>query len=135
MKRTNTKNIEGIGTINFRDVSLCYSDIGLYIPITEINATVKEQYEKCKNWFKEDFEREKNLQLTDFTLFHDISLHINLDNGECSFNVLIILWVEDENGEEIKAEFYDPFPVEIKEEDAGYIKGKVIQKLSEVFFK
>ena len=135
MKRTNTKKIEGIGTINFKDVSLCYSDIGLYIPITEINATVKEQYEKCKSWFKESFEKENNLHLTDFTLFHDISLHINLDKGECSFSVSIILWVEDENGEEIKAEFYDPFPVEIKEEDAGYIKGKVIQKLTEVFFK
>lgn len=136
MRRTNKKNIEGLGVVDFKGCSLCYSDIGLFIPIEETNATVKAEYEKCEKWFKESFTTKyPELALEDFILNYDISLHINIDSGECEFTVAIIIWVEDENGKEITSEFYDPFPVEIAEEDAGYIKGKVIQKLADIFFK
>lgn len=136
MRRENKRNIEGLGVVDFKGCNLCYSDIGLYIPIEEANATVKAEYEKSERWFTESFATtHPELSLADYTLNHDISLHININNDECEFSVAIIMWVDDENGEEIHAEFYDPFSVDISEEDAGYIKGKIIQKLSDIFFK
>ena len=59
---------------------------------------------------------------------------MDLDNGKVKYSVAIILWIENEQGEEIHVEFYDPFEVEINDEDNSYLKKLVLKKLVDSFF-
>ena len=129
------KNFENIGKVAVNDITLCDTEIGLYIPIEKMSQNIREKYEWSKNSFEETFAKNyPELNLSDFTLIHDISLHMNINNSEITYSVAIILWVEDENGKEIDAEFYDPFDVEINAEDNKYLKKLVMNKLMEAFF-
>lgn len=132
MKR---KNFENIGKVAVNDITLCDTEIGLFIPIEKMSQNIREKYEWSENSFKETFAKNHpELNLSDFTLIHDISLHMNISNSEITYSVAIILWVEDENGKEIDVEFYDPFDVEINAEDNKYLKKLVMNKLMEAFF-
>ena len=100
-----------------------------------MSQNIKEKYEWSKKSFEDSFKKSHpELDLSDFTLIHDISLHMNINNSEITYLVAIILWVEDENGNEIDVEFYDPFEVEINAEDNKYLKKLVMNKLMEAFF-
>ena len=129
------KNFENIGKVAVNDITLCDTEIGLFIPIEKMSQNIREKYEWSENSFKKTFAKNHpELNLSDFTLIHDISLHMNISNSEITYSVAIILWVEDENGKEIDVEFYDPFDVEINAEDNKYLKKLVMNKLMEAFF-
>lgn len=129
------KNFENIGKVAVNDITLCDTEIGLFIPIEKMSQNIREKYEWSENSFKKTFAKDHpELNLSDFTLIHDISLHMNINNSEITYSVAIILWVEDENGKEIDVEFYDPFEVEINAEDNKYLKKLVMNKLMEAFF-
>lgn len=129
------KNFENIGKVAVNDITLCDTEIGLFIPIEKMSQNIREKYEWSENSFKKTFAKDHpELNLSDFTLIHDISLHMNINNSEITYSVAIILWVEDENGKEIDVEFYDPFDVEINAEDNKYLKKLVMNKLMEAFF-
>ena len=132
MKR---KNFENIGSVAIKDITLCDTTIGLYIPIEKMSKNIRTEYEKCEEHFtKKVTEKYPEIDLTQHTLFRDIALHMNLDKGKIYYSVAIILWIEDEQGEEIHTEFYDPFEVEIYEEDNKYLKKLIMNKLMESFF-
>lgn len=129
------KNFENIGKVAVNDITLCDTEIGLFIPIEKMSQNIREKYEWSENSFKKTFAKDHpELNLSDFTLIHDISLHMNINNSEITYSVAIILWVEDENGKEIDVEFYDPFEIEINAEDNKYLKKLVMNKLMEAFF-
>ena len=132
MKR---KNFENIGKVAVNDITLCDTEIGLYVTIEKMSQNIKEKYEWSEKSFAESFKKDyPELNLTDFTLLHDISLHMDISNSEITYSVAIILWVEDEKGKEIDVEFYDPFEIEINAEDNKYLKKLVMNKLMEAFF-
>ena len=129
------KNFENIGKVAVNEITLCDTEIGLFIPIEKMSQNIKEKYEWSEKSFAESFKKyHPELDLTDFTLLHDISLHMNISNSEITYSVAIIFWVEDENGKEIDVEFYDPFEIEINAEDNKYLKKLVMNKLMEAFF-
>lgn len=129
------KNFENIGKVAVNDITLCDTEIGLFIPIEKMSQNIKEKYEWSEKSFAKSFKKDHpELDLTDFTLLHDISLHMNINNSEVTYSVAIILWVEDENGKEIHVEFYDPFEIEINTEDNKYLKKLAMNKLMEAFF-
>ena len=59
---------------------------------------------------------------------------MNINDNKVRYSVAIILWIEDEQGEEIHTEFYDPFDLEINAEDNKYLKKLVMNKLMDSFF-
>ena len=61
-------------------------------------------------------------------------MNINDKDKKVHYSVAIILWIEDEQGNEIHTEFYDPFEVEINDEDNKYLKKLVLKKLVDSFF-
>lgn len=129
------KTFGNIGAVAVNDITLCDTEIGLYMPIEKMSANIKEKYDWCENAFAESFKKNHpKLNLKDFVLFRDIALHMNIYNSEVSYSVAIILWVEDDAGEEIESEFYDPFEIEINAEDNKYLKKLVMNKLMDSFF-
>ena len=124
------KNFENIGKVAVNEISLCDSEIGLYIPIEKMSENIRREYEKSKKNFTETV----NVDLSHHTLFRDVALHMDINDGKVCYSVAIILWIENEQGDEIHVEFYDPFEVEINAEDNKYLKKLVMNKLMEAFF-
>ena len=54
---------------------------------------------------------------------------MNIHNGKVAYSVAIILWIQDDDENEIHVEFYDPFGIEINAEDNKYLK-KLVMKNS-----
>ena len=129
------KNFENIGKVAVNEISLCDSEIGLYIPIEKMSTNIKQEYDKCEKWFKEAVNKEyPEINLLDYTLYRDVALHMNIHNGKAVYTVAIILWIQDEDENEIHVEFYDPFEIEINAEDNSYLKKLVLNKLIDSFF-
>ena len=129
------KNFENIGKVAVNEISLCDSEIGLYIPIEKMSENIHREYEKCEKWFTETVNREHpEINLADYILYRDVALHMNIHNGKVVYTVAIILWIQDENENEIHVEFYDPFEIEINAEDNSYLKKLVLNKLIDSFF-
>ena len=129
------KNFENIGKVAVNEISLCDSEIGLYIPIEKMSENIRREYEKSEKQFTETVKKEHpEVDLSQYTLYRDVALHMDLDNGKVKYSVAIILWIENEQGEEIHVEFYDPFEVEINDEDNSYLKKLVLKKLVDSFF-
>ena len=129
------KNFENIGKVAVNEISLCDSEIGLYIPIEKMSENIRREYEKSEKHFTETVNKEHpEIDLSQYTLYRDVALHMDLDNGKVKYSVAIILWIENEQGEEIHVEFYDPFEVEINAEDNSYLKKLVLKKLVDSFF-
>ena len=42
------KNFENIGKVAVNEISLCDSEIGLYIPIEKMSENIRREYEKSK---------------------------------------------------------------------------------------
>lgn len=132
MKR---KNFENIGKVAIKDIKLCDTEIGLYMPIEKMSANIKAKYEEFEEYYKRTLAQEHpEIVLTDYVLYRDVALHMHIENSEVKYSVAIILWIEDENGEEIHAEFFDPIEIEINAEDNKYMKMLVIDKLMNAFF-
>lgn len=132
MKR---KNFENIGSVAIKDITLCDTNIGLYIPIEKMSKNIRREYEHDERHFTDKIKREyPEIDLLQHTLFRDVALHINLDHSKIYYTISIILWIEDEQGKDIHMEFYDPFEVEINDEDNKYLKKLVMNKLIESFF-
>ena len=129
------KNFENIGKVAVNDITLCDSEIGLYIPIEKMSVNIRREYEKNEKQFTETVKKEHpEVDLSQYTLYRDVALHMDLDNGKVKYSVAIILWIENEQGKEIHVEFYDPFEVEINDEDNSYLKKLVLKKLVDSFF-
>ena len=129
------KNFKNIGNIAISDITLCDKTIGLYIPIEKMSENIRREYEDSEKHFTEKVNKKyPEIDLSKHTLFRDVALHINLDDGKIKYSVAIILWIENEQGEEIHTEFYDPFDVEINAEDNSYLKKLVLKKLVDSFF-
>lgn len=129
------KNFKNIGNVAINDITLCDTLIGLYIPIEEMSENIRREYEKSEKHFTETVNKKHaEIDLTQHTLFRDVALHMNLNDGKIRYLVAIILWIENEQGEEIHTEFYDPFDVEINAEDNKYLKKLVMNKLMDSFF-
>lgn len=132
MKR---KNFENIGKVAVKDIVLCDTRIGLYVPLEKMSANVKAVYERFEEYFEEGLKRTcPNVDLNDYTLYRDISLHMDIDSMEVEYSISIIMWIQDENQKAIYEEFFDPFKIEINDEDNKYLKKLVMQKLVECFF-
>ena len=117
------------------EISLCNTTIGLYMPIEKMSKSIRTEYEKCEEMFDEAVKSEHPwVNLTDYTLYRDIALHMNIHNGKVAYTVAIILWIQDEDENEIHVEFYDPFEIEINAEDNSYLKKLVLNKLIDSFF-
>ena len=129
------KNFKNIGSVSINDITLCDTNIGLYIPIEKMSENIRREYEKSEKQFTETVKKEHpEVDLSQYTLYRDVALHMNIHNGKVSYSVAIILWIENEQGEEIHVEFYDPFEVEINDEDNSYLKKLVLKKLVDSFF-
>lgn len=129
------KNFENIGNVEINNIALCDTQIGLYMPIEKMSDNIKAKYEECESYFKEAVaEEHPEIKLTDYILYRDIALHMHIENSEVKYTVTIIIWIEDENGNSIHVEFYDPFEIEINAEDNKYMKMLVIDKLMKAFF-
>lgn len=129
------KNFENIGKVAVNDITLCDTEIGLYIPIEKMSENIRREYEKSEKQFTETVKKEHpEVDLSQYTLYRDVALHMNIHNGKVAYSVAIIIWIQDENGNEIDVEFYDPFEVEINAEDNKYLKKLVMNKLMEAFF-
>ena len=129
------KNFENIGKVAVNDITLCDTEIGLYIPIEKMSENIRREYAKSEKHFTETVNKEHpEIDLSQYTLYRDIALHMDLDNDKVNYSVAIILWIENEQGEEIHVEFYDPFEVEINAEDNSYLKKLVLKKLVDSFF-
>ena len=129
------KNFKNIGSVSINDITLCDTNIGLYIPIEKMSGNIRREYEKIEKNFTEIVNTEHpEIDLSQYTIYRDVALHMNIHNSEVTYSVAIILWVEDENGKEIHVEFYDPFEIEINAEDNKYLKKLVMNKLMEAFF-
>ena len=129
------KNFKNIGNVAISEIALCDTTIGLYIPIEKMSENIRREYEKSEKHFTETVNKEHpEIDLSQYTLYRDIALHMDLDNDKVNYSVAIILWIENEQGEEIHVEFYDPFEVEINAEDNSYLKKLVLKKLVDSFF-
>lgn len=129
------KNFKNIGNVAISEIALCDTTIGLYIPIEKMSENIRREYEKSEKHFTETVNKEHpEIDLSQYTLYRDVALHMDLDNGKVKYSVAIILWIENEQGEEIHVEFYDPFEVEINAEDNSYLKKLVLKKLVDSFF-
>ena len=129
------KNFKNIGNVAISEIALCDTTIGLYIPIEKMSENIRREYEKCEKYFTETVNKKHpEIDLSQYTLYRDIALHMDLDNDTVKYSVAIILWIENEQGEEIHVEFYDPFEVEINAEDNSYLKKLVLKKLVDSFF-
>lgn len=129
------KNFENIGKVAVNEISLCDSEIGLYIPIEKMSENIRREYEKSEKQFTETVKKEHpEVDLSQYTLYRDVALHMNIHNGKVAYSVAIILWIQDEDENEIHVEFYDPFELEINAEDNKYLKKLVMNKLMEAFF-
>ena len=123
-----------IGKVAINKIALCDTTIGLYMPIEKMSSVIRREYEKCEAMFTEIVKREHPVvNLTEYTLYRDIALHMNIDNGKVRYSVAIILWIQDEAENEIHTEFFDPFEIEVDDEDKAYLKKLVIDKLMESF--
>lgn len=129
------KNFENIGKVAVNEISLCDSEIGLYIPIEKMSENIRREYEKSEKQFTETVKKEHpEVDLSQYTLYRDVALHMNIHNGKVAYSVAIILWIQDDAENEIHVEFYDPFGIEINAEDNKYLKKLVMNKLMEAFF-
>ena len=129
------KNFENIGKVAVNEISLCDSEIGLHIPIDKISENIRREYEKSEKQFTETVKKEHpEVDLSQHTLYRDVALHMNINDNKVSYSVAIILWIQDEDENEIHVEFYDPFEIEINAEDNKYLKKLVMNKLMEAFF-
>lgn len=129
------KNFKNIGNVAINEISLCNTTIGLYMPIEKMSKSIRTEYEKCEEMFDEAVKSEHPwVNLTDYTLYRDIALHMDIEDNKVRYSVAIILWIEDEQGKPIYTEFFDPFEVEINAEDNKYLKKLVINKLINSFF-
>lgn len=129
------KNFENIGKVAVNEISLCDSEIGLYIPIEKMSENIRREYEKSEKQFTETVKKEHpEVDLSQYTLYRDVALHMNIHNGKVAYSVAIILWIQDDDENEIHVEFYDPFEIEINAEDNKYLKKLVMNKLMEAFF-
>lgn len=129
------KNFKNIGSVSINDITLCDTTIGLYIPIEKMSENIRREYEKSEKQFTEAVKKEHpEIDLSQYTLFRDVALHMNIHNGKVTYSVAIILWIQDEDENEIHVEFYDPFEIEINAEDNSYLKKLVLKKLVDSFF-
>ena len=129
------KNFKNIGSVSINDITLCDTTIGLYIPIEKMSENIRREYEKREKNFTEIVNKEKpEIDLLQYTIYRDVSLHMDINDNKVRYSISIILWIEDEQGDEIHAEFYDPFDVEINAEDNKYLKKLVMNKLMDSFF-
>ena len=129
------KNFENIGKVAVNDITLCDTEIGLYIPIEKMSENIRREYEKNEKQFTETVKKEHpEVDLSQYTLYRDVALHMNINDNKVSYSVAIILWIQDEDENEIHVEFYDPFEIEINAEDNKYLKKLVMNKLMEAFF-
>ena len=129
------KNFKNIGNVAISEIALCDTTIGLYIPIEKMSENIRREYEKSEKQFTETVKKEHpEVDLSQYTLYRDVALHMDLNNGKVKYSVAIILWIENEQGKEIHVEFYDPFEVEINDEDNSYLKKLVLKKLVDSFF-
>lgn len=129
------KNFKNIGSVSINDITLCDTTIGLYIPIEKMSENISREYEKREKNFTEIVNTEHpEIDLLQYTIYRDVSLHMDINDNKVRYSISIILWIEDEQGDEIHAEFYDPFDVEINAEDNKYLKKLVMNKLMDSFF-
>ena len=129
------KNFENIGKVAVNDITLCDTEIGLYIPIEKMSENIRREYEKNEKQFTETVKKEHpEVDLSQHTLYRDVALHMHINDNKVSYSVAIILWIQDEDENEIHVEFYDPFEIEINAEDNKYLKKLVMNKLMEAFF-
>ena len=129
------KNFENIGKVAVNDITLCDTEIGLYIPIEKMSENIRREYEKIEKNFTEIVNTEHpEIDLSQYILYRDVALHMNINDNKVSYSVAIILWIQDEDENEIHVEFYDPFEIEINAEDNKYLKKLVMNKLMEAFF-
>ena len=129
------KNFENIGKVAVNDITLCDTEIGLYIPIEKMSENIRREYEKNEKQFTETVKEEHpEIDLSQYILYRDVALHMNINDNKVSYSVAIILWIQDEDENEIHVEFYDPFEIEINAEDNKYLKKLVMNKLMEAFF-
>ena len=129
------KNFKNIGKVAISEIALCETTIGLYIPIEKMSENIRREYKKSEKQFTETVKKEHpEADLSQHTLYRDVALHMNINDNKVSYSVSIILWIQDENENEIHVEFYDPFEIEINAEDNKYLKKLVMNKLMEAFF-
>lgn len=131
------KNFKNIGNVAINEIALCDTIIGLYMPIEKMSKEIRTEYKDSEKHFTEKIKKNfSEIDLTQHTLFRDVALHMNINDKDkkVHYSVAIILWIEDEQGNEIHTEFYDPFEVEINDEDNKYLKKLVMNKLMDSFF-
>ena len=129
------KNFKNIGNVAISEIALCDTTIGLYIPIEKMSENIRREYEKSEKHFTETVNKEHpEIDLSQYTLYRDVALHMDFDNGKVKYSVAIILWIENEQREEIHVELYDPFEVEINDEYNSDFKKWVLKKLVDSFF-
>jgi len=143
-KMKTTRKITNIGEVKLEEIVFSETSIGLYMPMIERSENIEKELNATEERFVEEFKKEfPRLKLEDCTVFRDVSLFMDLDSSQnikdgdkkrVRYSVGIILWVNDETGREIKTEFYDPFEIDINDENSRHLKKIVMQKLSEFFF-
>ncbi|MDD3361536.1 MAG: hypothetical protein PHW34_07685 [Hespellia sp.] len=139
-----TKTIVNVGTVAVKELELCGSSIGLYIPITEMSDEIKQHHDEfVKIYFEKFSERYPNVDTSSLKLDCDIALHMFLDSEsrinsvEKSVRYAISEIIGLEELKETTQNFvesFDLYDIDINAEDSTYLKKLVIKKLVDVFF-
>lgn len=129
------KNFKNIGKVAINEIKLCDTSIGLYIPIEKMSEPILKEYESCEEMFEKSLKEEHpEIDLLQYTIYTDSTLHIHIEDCEVRYSVAFIIWIQDEAGKPIHYDICDPFDVEIDAEDNKYLKKLVMNKLIESFF-
>ena len=84
------KNFKNIGNVAISEIALCDTTIGLYIPIENMSENIRREYEKSEKHFTETVNKEHpEIDLSQYTLYRDVALHMDLDNGKVKYSVAI----------------------------------------------
>lgn len=76
------KNFENIGKVAVNEITLCDTEIGLYIPIEKMSENIRREYEMSEKHFTETVNKEHpEIDLSQHTLYRDVALKEIAENN------------------------------------------------------
>ena len=134
------KLIKNIGEILVNDITLTDTRIGLYIPLKNETENVTRLRKQLEQWLINEtrlLQREIYFKIGEMKTAPCLYINIGQDKKgefEVGYSVVYLGMVENEEGEEVVYDITDPSPIELSEEERGYINNLIMNKLQKVIF-